>query len=77
MRTLLFCFLFTISYSLTGQTILKGKLIDAETSSPLSYVNIGVIGKNVGTVSAFDGSFGLSVASKYDSDLLRISIIGY
>ena len=77
MKSFLFCFLFTISHTISAQTNLKGKLIDAETSSPLSYVNIGVIGKNVGTVSAFDGSFGLSVASKYDSDLMRISMVGY
>jgi len=63
-----------------GQTIAQqyeGIVIDRETNMPLSYVNIGVVGKNVGTVSDSSGYFKILLDSKYDSDTLRFSMIGY
>ena len=45
--------------------------------SGLSYVNIGIVGKNVGTVSDINGNFEIPLKEIYNQDTLRISMIGY
>lgn len=65
------------SVHLSGQETYQGTILDNETSEPLAYVNIGVIGKNVGTVSNFQGEFDLAIATELDADKLRISMVGY
>jgi len=71
-----FTFLFLITFSF-GQEIHTGKIIDTSTNEGLSYVNIGIVGKNVGTVSDLDGNFEIPLKSIYDKDILKISMIGY
>ncbi len=58
-----------------SQTI-SGKLLDSE-STPIGYVNIGIVGKNVGTVSDENGTFTLKLDNQYDEDTLKFSIIGF
>ena len=60
MQNLSTLFLLLISNFLIGQS-LTGKIIDTDTQKGLAYVNIGVVGKNIGTVSAPDGSFRLKL----------------
>lgn len=60
-----------------SQTEIIGKVIDAKTQSPLSYVNIGVKNKNIGTVSKEDGSFIISIPSDFQNDSLTFSMVGY
>jgi hypothetical protein len=55
----------------------KGKVLSIETNSGIGYVNIGVIGKNIGTVSDETGNFTLTLDNIYDNDSLRFSMIGY
>ena len=55
----------------------SGKIVDAETGVGLSYVNIGVIGKEIGAVSDREGDFQLDLAESHLADTLRISMIGY
>lgn len=65
---------------LVGKTIgqqYEGIVIDSVTNTPLPYVNIGIMGKNVGTVSDSSGYFKIELASKYESDTLRFSMVGY
>lgn len=59
-----------------GQTI-AGRVLDEESKQPLSYVNIGIPGKNLGTVSNSSGEFKLSVTEKNANDTVKFSIIGY
>ena len=56
---------------------IKGKVYSSETNSGLGFVNIGVIGKNVGTVSDEFGNFTITLGDTYDTDTLRFSMIGY
>lgn len=58
-----------------SQTI-KGKMIDSETNFPLPYVNIGLLNKNIGTVSDSKGLFNFELNDD-DSDTVRFSMIGY
>lgn len=58
-----------------AQTI-EGVIKDAKTNESLSYVNVGVIGKSVGTVTDNNGHFILTLNNN-GVDSLKISMIGY
>ncbi|WP_207435638.1 carboxypeptidase-like regulatory domain-containing protein [Sabulibacter ruber] len=55
---------------------LRGRITDAH-AKPLPYVNIGVVGKDVGTVSAANGAFFIQLPATLDEETLQISAIGY
>ncbi len=59
-----------------GQTK-TGKVLSDETNTGIAYVNVGVIGKDIGTVSDATGNFSLNLDKIYDNDSIRFSIIGY
>lgn len=60
-----------------GQTW-KGKVLDEVTHTQLAFANIGIVGKDIGTVSDESGSFELTIVpSKNMGDTLRFSAIGY
>lgn len=74
----LFVALFSLSlFSLCAQETLQGTIIDLKTKTPLPYVNIGIPGKNIGTVSDFSGKFSLVISDSLKQDSIRISSIGY
>ena len=65
-----------ISISIFAQKY-SGVILNKKTSEPIEYVNIGVVGKGVGTVSDSKGRFALSIDSVFNKDTLMISCIGY
>lgn len=67
---------FLNSILIVGQSY-AGFVKNQISNEPLSYVNIGIVGKNVGTVSDLDGSFSIELNSDFDDDSLRFSYIGY
>ncbi len=75
--SLLFCFF--ITSSIVAQLQYKGFVKDAKTKQPLSYVNIGVIKKEVGTVTDEDGRFFIAIDRNTIAltDTLQISSVGY
>ena len=60
-----------------SQSSFSGEMVDENTNEVLAYVNIGVIGKNIGTVSDINGKFSLRIEEKYNADTVRFSMIGY
>ena len=60
-----------------GQVSLHGYVVDSTSNEKLSYVNIGIRHKNVGTVSLRDGTFNLTVPAEYKADTLTFSMVGY
>lgn len=56
-------------------TVVKGKVFDAETKEPLPFVNFLLKGTKVATTSDFDGNYFLSSPSS--TDTLLVSYIGY
>ena len=48
---------------LHSQELYQGNITDHKTGMPLSYVNIGVVGKDIGTVSDMDGNFKSGILS--------------
>ncbi len=57
----------------------KGKVVDSETKEPLPYVNIGIFGKGIGTVSDEEGIFHLPIdqAQLTTTDIVQFSSMGY
>lgn len=58
-----------------GQTY-SGYVYD-QTGNPLKYVNIGIVGKDIGCVSNNDGNYVLEVGAGFEDDTIRFSYIGY
>ncbi len=59
-----------------GQTI-TSQIRDSKTNAPIAYATIGIVGKNLGTVSDSYGNFQMSLIHTLNTDTIRISIIGY
>jgi len=58
--------------------LFEGRVIVHENSnSGVAFVNVGIIGKNVGTVTDQSGNFSLQLDKIYDKDSIRFSMIGY
>ncbi|MDC3259376.1 carboxypeptidase-like regulatory domain-containing protein [Flavobacteriaceae bacterium] len=67
-----------LSLPIGAQTFVIGQVIDAATKEPLPYVNIGLLNKNIGTVSDDTGYFELEANTEQNSrDTLRFSMIGF
>ena len=56
---------------------ISGRVTDAKTGQPLPFVNIGVVGKALGTVSNERGEYGLAFQQKLAADTVRVSYLGY
>ena len=57
--------------------VIRGQVVDHATSKPIMYVNIGISGSPVGTISNEDGTFSITVLSQYSEDSLSFSMLGY
>ena len=71
---------FLLAWLLAGTTCaqaLKGSVLDGKTGLALPFVNIGVVGKGLGTVTDEQGQFQLVVPSTLVADTVRISYLGY
>jgi len=74
-RSFLFiCILFQLAWC-QAQDI-TGIVKDAKTNQSLAFVNVGVIGKGIGTVTDDNGRFAITLHNN-GADSLRISMIGY
>lgn len=56
---------------------ISGRVTDAKTGQPLPFVNIGVVGKALGTVSNEQGQYGLPFQESLAADTVRVSYLGY
>lgn len=69
--------LFTPLQIVFAQKVFKGRIIDKVNKEGIPFVNIGLVGKDIGTVSDENGYFNLRVQEAQASDTIRISCIGY
>jgi hypothetical protein len=74
MASLLLCLLLSIG-SLTGQTIVTGRVTDALTFEPVVFANVIFKGTTIGVKTSFNGKFMLKGFTRSDS--IVISFIGY
>lgn len=73
--TLISCVLFLVT---NAQSVdIQGVLMDSVTQKPVPYANIGIAGKDLGTVSDENGRFSLAVPDSLAKLDLTISRIGY
>ena len=79
MRQGLSLILFLSFYASFAQLNYTGQMEDANTLEPLTYVNICILGKGVGTVTDEEGLFYLAIdTSKFEKeDVIQISSLGY
>ncbi len=78
LKILVLIFLASGIFSAAGaQTSLTGVVTVAGTEDRLSFVNIGIRHKNLGTVSRIDGTFSLSIPGQNEKDTLVFSMLGY
>ncbi|HZI23774.1 MAG TPA: DUF5686 family protein [Chryseolinea sp.] len=75
-----FIFIFLISCLFTNlveaqETIVRGKITDANSGDPIPYVNVIFQGTTVGVTSDFDGNYELKTSTP--SDTIVVSYIGY
>ncbi|MGA9589712.1 MAG: carboxypeptidase-like regulatory domain-containing protein [Salegentibacter sp.] len=73
----LILFQFITLFSFSQEIEMNGILTDAETSKPIEFANIGIFGKNKGTVSKLDGKFSIRFPQEYTGDSLTISHVIY
>ncbi len=57
--------------------IIKGIVADKKNNEPIAYVNVGIPGKNKGTVTKSDGRFIIHIDQGMENDSLKISMVGY
>ena len=71
------CFLLLYS-SLYGQdNSYSGTIKNKKSNEVLEFVSIGIVGKEIGTVSGIDGSYSLIISPEFDKDSIKFSCIGY
>ena len=69
--------LYNISISPNTSTEITGIVLDNKNGTPLPYVNIGILNKEIGTVTDTEGKFTFNLKNGFENDTIRISSIGY
>ena len=69
--------LLIICHGILSSQVIKGKVLDSKTKEPISFTNIGILGKGIGTVTNEDGTFELNISKSNADDIIRFSYIGY
>jgi hypothetical protein len=60
-----------------GIITLRGKVVDAETGTPLVFAGIAVSESNVGIITNIDGEFTLKISQELTSKNLEVTYLGY
>ena len=77
MRALLLIWLLLPTSPVLAQTILRGRVLDAETHQPIPNAQVGVADNRIGTSTNDDGRFVLSIAPEYQHEALEVALLGY
>ena len=78
MKLYFFIFLSITINSFSQEKIINGEIIDADNKTHLQYANIGILNKNTGTVSNYDGKFSIKINERInENDLVSFSYVGY
>lgn len=76
-KTFLSLLLVSLQWQAMGQTQLSGIVLDKTTQQPIEYANIGIAGKNIGTVCNAHGKFELELPNDRLHDYLIVYHLGY
>ena len=72
---IVFSLVFLSSQTHAQETIVHGKVIDANSGDAVPFVNIVFKGTSIGTTTDFDGNY--HIQSTHPTDSLQASYIGY
>jgi hypothetical protein len=75
--TLILSIFFTQAVFSQNKLNISGKITDKQTGEKIEFANVGIEGKNIGTISNDEGEFTLLVPSKLANKDLVVSYIGY
>ncbi len=77
MKHILFLFLLSlISMGMQAQeTVISGKITDANTNEPIPFANVYFKGTTKGTTTDFDGNYSIKEINSYDS--LTVKVLGF
>ena len=70
-------FIFWLAAQAVSAQLISGSITDGATHAALPYVNVGVVGKDLGTVSTECGTYQLAFREALANDTVRISSVGY
>ena len=56
---------------------LNGSLIDETTNQSIPYVDVGIVGKNIGTMTDENGDFEIEISNENINDVITFSCLGY
>src|ERR1700757_2465383 len=65
-----------LNCKINAQNNLTGKIVDSK-GIPISFVNIGILNKAIGTVSDENGNFAISFGNNLLTDTMIISCFGF
>lgn len=71
------CFLSILSFESIAQYKFSGQILNQDSKKPIAYVNVGIVGKPIGTVSSVNGKFELNISSSSENDILKMSMLGF
>jgi hypothetical protein len=57
--------------------LFEGRVLLNDTNTGIPFVDVGIIGKNIGTVTDQSGKFSINLDNINDNDSIRFSMIGY
>jgi len=66
---------FSTHLAVAQETVIKGKVTDANSGDPIPYVNVVFIGTSIGATTDFDGNYLIKTSNP--GDTLIVSYIGY
>ncbi len=77
MKKIALLFLLFLNLTAFGQNFFANGIVTTSEGVPLSYVNIGIRGSRIGTISGPDGTFRFGVADTLVNDSVAFSSVGY
>ncbi|MDQ2770300.1 MAG: carboxypeptidase-like regulatory domain-containing protein [Bacteroidota bacterium] len=77
LHRLLLGWLLLAPLALRAQTVLRGRVLDAETHQPIPNAQVGVAGNRIGTSTNDDGRFALNIPPAYAQERLTVALLGY
>lgn len=66
-----------INEEILCQNTYRGVVTDSNENKRIEYVNIGLVGKDLGTVSDSNGEYSLAIDSIYENTYIKFSHISY
>ena len=72
------CIFIFFGFFTYGQKVFRGHIMDEETMHPISYASVGVMGKEIGSISDSSGTFKVNLPNQVkESDTILITSVGY